>query len=540
MKSIRISFVLVALVLMIVLSACSQADEPTAAPTEAPAEAPAEEPAESAPEEAATEAPAVEEGAGELKRLVVAVTSVPKGEGDRFATNEWALYRYSLGRLIIVDENGAFQPWLALSWEAIEPTIWQFKLRPDVSWWNGDPFTAEDVKYSFDWVLNPDNNHPQRTRIAEITEVEIVDDLTVNVHTEQPSGSLISNIPGSFEVLPAKYHQEVGAAAFDANPVGVGPYKVQVLVPGETLTLVPNELFWGDPPNFDEVVFRAITEESTRLAALEAGEIDVVFNVSPENAPRIESSGFITVIAPENRVMTMTMACEREFGEPLCDARVRRAIALAIDTQGISEALYLGIFPPAKGHTASPTMFGFNPDLEPYPYDPEQAQALLNEAGYGDGFILRLEYPEGRWTKVTELAETVAAQLQAIGITVELIPEDSGTWLANYVNGTTVEMTFTTLGPAFDLDFNTVRFICGNPAIFYCDPEFDAAFNKQKSIGDQAEREQALHELAAIFNEQVPALPLLDWQAIWAFAPELTNISINPDASLNIHIIDQN
>lgn len=529
MKGIRTSLGIIIFILMVGLSACTQAEEPTTVPEEATAVV--------APTEAAANPTA--EPAAEPKRLIIAVTTVPKGEGDRFATNEWALYRYSLGRLIIVDEDGTFLPWLALSWEAIEPTIWQFKLRPDVTWWNGDPFTAEDVKYSFDWVLNPDNNHPQRTRIAEVTEVEIVDELTVNVHTDKPSGSLISNIPSSFEVLPAKYHQEVGVEGFNINPVGVGPYKVKELVPGETLTLVPNELFWGDQPNFDEVIFRAITEESTRLAALEAGEIDMAFNVSPENAPRIEESGFPTIVSPENRVMTLTMACDREFGEPLCDTRVRRAIALAIDTQGISEALYSSLFPVANGHTASPTMFGFNPDLAPYPYDPAEAQTLLNEAGYGDGFTLRLEYPDGRWTKIKELAETVAAQLQAIGITVELIPEDSGTWLSNYVNGETVEMTFTTLGPAFDLDFNTVRFICDNPAVFFCSEEFDAAYQNQKTIGDRDEREQALHELAVVFNEQVAAVPLLEWQAIWAYSPDLTNISINPDVSLNILIIDR-
>lgn len=505
---------------------------PAAAP---PVEtAPTQAPAEKAP--TATTASVADTGP---KRLIVAVTSVPKGEGDRFATNEWALYRYSLGRLIIVDEDGQFLPWLALSWEPVEPTTWQFKLRPNVKWWNSDPFTAEDVKYSFEYVLNPDNKHPQRNRIAEIKSVEVVDPLTVNVHTEKPSGALISNIPSSFEVLPAKYHQEVGEEGFNLNPVGVGPYKVKDLVPGETLTLVPNELFWGDPPHFDEVVYRAITEEATRLAALEAGEVDVVFNVSPEVAPSIEAKGFTTVVAPENRVMTLIMACDRTQGKPLCDTQVRQALAFSLDTQGMSDALYAGLFPPARGHTASPTMFGFNPDLAPYPYDPNRAKELLAEAGYPNGFTIRLEYPQGRWTKVKELSETIAAQMQAVGVTVELIPEDSGTWLANYVQGATVEMTLSTLGPAFDLDFNTVRFTCNNAAKFYCNEEFDAAYTKQKTTADIAEREKALHELARVFHDQAAGIPLLEWQAIWAFKPDLTNVSINPDASLNIHIIDR-
>lgn len=542
MSGTRLSSLVVLIVALIVLAACggapaTPADEPADAPaasepTEAPAE-PTEAPAESEQEAVEpTEAPAESEST-DLTRFVMAVPTVPKGQGDRFATNEWALYKYSLGRLIIVDENGDFVPWLALSWEAIEPTIWQFTLRPDVQWWNGDPFTAEDVKYSFDYTLNPDNDHPQRARISEVEMVEVVDDLTVNVHTSTPSGALISNIPSSFEVLPAQYHQEVGTDGFNLNPVGVGPYKVKSLSPGERMVLERNELFWGDQPYFDEVEFRQITEESTRLAALEAGEVDAIFNISPENAPGLEEN-FNVIVAPQNRIMTLIMSCEREMGEPLCDTRVRRAIALALDKDAMSETLYGGLFPVAKGHTANSTMFGFNPDLSPYPYDPEEAQALLNEAGYGDGFALRFEYPQGRWTKVQELAETIAAQLGAIGIQVELIPEDSGTWLSNYINGETVEMTLSTLGPAFDLDFNTVRFTCDNPAIFYCDEAFDEAYNTQKELTNPEKREAALQELAQIFNEQVAGVPLFEWQEIWAFKPGVENIKIAPDVALDL------
>ena len=479
-------------------------------------------------------APTAAPAAKVADRLVIAVPVVSKGFADRFATQEWATHRYNMGRLIVVDEKGALQPWLALSWQPIQPTVWQFKLRPNVKWQNGDPFSAEDVKYSLEFMVNPDNKHPQRERIKEVQWVEIVDPLTVNVHTDGPSATLPGNMPSFVEVLPAKYHREVGNDGFDARPIGVGPYKAKELIPGQSLTFERNELFWGEPGKFREVVFRAIPEEATRLAALEAGEVHVVQNVSPENAERLKGKGLNVILARENRVMTLMIACERPNGKPICDERVRQAMTYAIDKEGISEALYGGRFPVAQGQPLNDATFGFNPSLKPYPYDVKKAKELMAAAGYANGFRMAVDYPAGRYTKGQELMETIAAQWREIGITLELIPEDSGTWLNRYFNAKTEEMTIVTLGPTFDLDVAVNRFASTNPSKFYSDPEFDRLYALQRTTVDQAQRLSIAHQLLQHWHDKAVGIPIVEWNAFWAASPRVKNVSIPPDAAIDL------
>jgi len=151
-----------------------------------------------------------------------------------------------------------------------------------------------------------------------------------------------------------------------------------------------------------------------------------------------------------------------------------------------------------------------------------------------------MEYPTARWTKIDALVQVMASDLKKIGVTMNLKPVDSGDWLAKYVSGTLAEASMSTLGTAYDLDFNTTRFVCKNAAVFFCDPDFDRVFAEQQQLIDPAARLKKLHELSVIFYDKVAAVPLLEWASIWGYSSKVKNLQIYPDVSVNLLEIDRN
>jgi peptide/nickel transport system substrate-binding protein len=376
------------------------------------------------------------------------------------------------------------------------------------------------------------------SRFSQVTGVEIVDNLTVNIVTKTGSGPLISNVAAVFEAIDSKRHKAVGAEAYDKLPMGIGPFTAKEVVPGVKIVFEKNPSgYWGDPPKVDIVEFRRLAEEGTRRAALQSGDVDVISNISPENVATVEG-GSKTLVAPQGRVMTLILRCKAPMGKPLCDTRVRQAIALSLDLEAISKSLYDGMFRVAQGQPATDTMFGFNPKVKARPHDVARARTLLAEAGYKDGFTINMEYPTARWTKVDALVQVMAADMKKIGVTMNLHPVDSGAWLAKYVAGTLEEATMSTLGTAYDLDFNTNRFVCKNAAVFFCDAEFDRVFSEQQQLVDPAARLEKLHELAQIFYDKVAAVPILEWASIWGYSSKVKNVQIYPDVSVNLVSIE--
>lgn len=338
---------------------------------------------------------------------------------DHNNTSTEAVHVNMFNYLVKKDKNQKVQPDLAASWEIVNDTTWRFKLREGVVFHNGDPFTAEDVKFTLERVAK-DNKLLEYGNYKQIKEVKIIDPQTVDIITNAPEPVLLNRLSrlGS-GMLPSKYIKEKGWEEFLKNPVGTGPYKFQEWKRDDRLTLVKNDQYFGDKPKWDKLVFRSIPEDATRVAELLTGGVDLAVNIPPSDLERIESNeGTQTKTGPTQRVMMLTVRTTP--GTVTENPKVREAIDLAIDEKAIVDNILAGGGTPTRTRV-TPGNFGANPDLYGKAlYDPERAKQLLAEAGYPNGLELTMSAPSGRYLKDKESAELMQAMLAEVGINVKL------------------------------------------------------------------------------------------------------------------------
>src|SRR5574341_50886 len=479
-------------------------------------------------------ATAVAAPAAEPRKLTIGIPLIAESLDARtFSALAYVTLNLIHATLITVDAQGRYQPALAESWRLVNAHTWQFKLRKGARFGNGDEVTAQDVKFSVDFVLDPANKHPNRSRFTDIKEAQVVDRHTINLVTRDPSGALLSNVFRLF-VLPSAYVKAKGLEEFARAPVGAGPFKVKSHTPGDRIVLVASRDFWGGAPKLDEVTLRAIPEHATRMAAVETGEVDIAWFVPPEHVDRLKAKGFGITVVGTNQVRALVLGTQATRTKPLEDKRVRQALNYAVDKEGLNKFLFNGLWRVANGQVIGPAAFGHNPGLGAYPYEPERARRLLAEAGYASGFTVGFEFPVGRYIKDKESAEAVAGQLQAVGVRLQLKPLESGVWFQKYIAGTIGPVFMVDLGPSIDLDFVTERFPSWSQSKFWAYEPFDALFRKQRATVDQHERQKALWEMAALFREEAPLIFGLEVAAIHAVAPRVTGAVFPADGTIDV------
>ena len=335
--------------------------ESAAAPTEAAAE-------EAAPAEAA---------AGGTLRIgldVDADTADP-----RLSTNTSALRLRELiyNGLVKIDPDFSPVPALAESWENPDDTTWVFHLRPGVKFHDGSELTAEDVKFTFDSILDEATASPARSFYTPITAIEVIDPLTVQFTLDQPYGPFLSYM--SMPILP-KAVVEADPAAFATAPVGTGPFKLVEWNRGDSLILEANPDYWDGAPLLAGVEMRVVPDNSARVVALETGDLDLIQSpVSPQDVNRMSSEdGFVVERTPAAGYTYIGLNC----ADPaLSDVRVRQALSHLVNRQEILDSIYAGVGQLANG-PVPPGMWAFTDDVPSYDYDVEAARALLDDAGW--------------------------------------------------------------------------------------------------------------------------------------------------------------
>jgi len=254
----------------------------------------------------------------------------------------------------------------------------------------------------------------------------------VDIVTKSPYPGLLAQI-ALLNLVPPKYLQEVGNEAYGQNPVGCGPFKFVEWVRGDHITFEAYEDYWGGRPDFEILTLRPIPEESTRIAAFQAGEVDIIPDISPELASQIENYGEVQVLEGARQVY---LAMDTKH-PPFDDVRVRQAMNYGIDVEAIAESL-MGGYPAVRARGGFvPATVGYDPSVEPYPYDPEKAASLLAEAGYADGFDVPLHITltgEGI-VKTQDLAEAIQAYLGELGINVEIVIHENAVFWQQYHSG---------------------------------------------------------------------------------------------------------
>ncbi len=315
------------------------------------------------------------------------------------------------------------EPLLATSWETIEEDTWQFNLREGVEFTNGEPFNAETVKFSIERILREDNENSAQFNLFSgiIDSVEVVDEHTVNIVTQGPFPDLLDLLIEAYMLPPGVADDE----DYDSMGVGTGPYMVESWTPGEQMVMVANPDYWGDAPFFDRVIWRPVPEEAVRTTELRAGQADIITQVPIEELGRLDEPGISLVRIPS----TQSMRIHLNAGQPpFDDVRVRQAMNYGIDRATIVETLLEGAGR-LMNSPSSPGIFGYDPDIPVYPYDPERARDLLQDAGYGGGVDVTIQFTEGRYVRDRAIGEAITAQLADVGIRVNANFSEFSQWL---------------------------------------------------------------------------------------------------------------
>lgn len=344
--------------------------------------------------------------------------------GLQYDTNSYPVYRNIFDQLLGRDaKSGKIEARIATSWKAVSPTEWDFVLRKDVKFHNGDPLTADDVKFSIDRILDIDFKSPQYQNLSPIAEVRVVDPATVRVVTKSPYPVLVAQLV-NLSIAPAKYTREKGAAALNTAPVGSGPYRFVEWKKGESVTLAAAGSYWRGKPYFDTVTFRAVPERATRVADLQSGTADLAAGLITDDVKRLSSDAKLRVITG-NTERVAYVAFNVLGKGPTAKREVREAIAAAIDPKKIIDTLLGGQAEPVRT-LLTPLHFGYDASLPAFAYDPQKAKEALARAGLGSGvtvtFLTSPVYDQG-------IVQAIQGQLEAVGITVKIQSTDFPTYL---------------------------------------------------------------------------------------------------------------
>jgi peptide/nickel transport system substrate-binding protein len=346
-----------------------------------------------------------------------AFTLDPAGKGALAVVSDYVQVHIFDALVDFTGPNLTLKPMLATRWENPTPTTWRFHLRRGVKFHNGDPLTAEDVKFTIDTQL-ANKGATVNSFLGPTESARVVDPYTVEIVTRTPFPPLLYNL-GRVHILPRAY-EKVGAEAFAAKPIGSGPYRFVEWSRGQRIVLDASPDYWGGAPTPRRLVFRAIADPSTRAAELKTGGVDIITNPPIAQLKELNSGDTAVLAVPAARVIAYPF---NTLQKPLSDVRVRRALNHAVDREAIVKTLLQG-YGRATGQPFTPGWLGYDPDIKPYPYDPALARKLLAEAGLSGGFELPWNVSTGVFIADREIAEAVAAMLGQVGVRIRLIPTE--------------------------------------------------------------------------------------------------------------------
>jgi len=354
-------------------------------------------------------------------------------------SSDLSYYRHVFDSLVTPDDRLRPQPGLAESWRVIGDTIYEFKLRRGVRFHDGSEFDAQDVAYTLERLPKvPNGDRLTAGKLQPISKVEVVDRYTVRLHTARPDSGILRAL-GQLFILPKKLGADVASDQFSNGKaaIGTGPFKFVSWTRGDRMVLARNDAYWGEKPAFDKVEFRVIRNSASRVAALQAGDVDMIDFVPPLDVPKLGRDPKIDIFkASAARVILLELDTVRDQtpfvtdhnGKPLDrnpfkDIRVRQAISHAINRQLIVDRVMEGLAEPAT--QPMPAGFGgYNDTLKVPAYDPERAKKLLAEAGYPNGFAMTLHCTNDRYVNDTAFCQAIGQMLARVGIrvTVDTMP----------------------------------------------------------------------------------------------------------------------
>ena len=440
--------------------------------------------------------------------------------------------------LVLVDPNGKLVPGLATSWRTVDDTTWEFKLRRGVKFHDGSELTADDVLFSLERPATlTASPGPFTSYTRQIVDKKAVDPYTVQLKTATPYGPLPLDMSSIF-IVSKKAAQNAATEDFNSGRalVGTGPFKFASFARGDRVVLTRNDQYWGGKSAWDKVTFRIITASAPRLAALLAGDVDMIETVPTADLAKLKADAKFTleqkiswrtifwhVDQQAHRSPFVTDKAGKPLDKnPLADVRVRQAMSKAIDRKAMAARTMEGLALPAS-NIVSPGIFGYNDALKVEAYDPDGAKKLLAEAGYPDGFGLTLHGPNNRYINDERIVQTVAQFFSRIGIQtkVQTLPLSVYFSKARAGEFSVALLGWGTLAGDFGL-----RTLVGTPNPdtgwgtwnwgHYSNPKVDELVRSALSSVDQVKREGYAKQAAALALKEEAVIPLHHQYASWA------------------------
>ena len=420
-------------------------------------------------------------------------------------------------------ETREFEPLLAESWQFLDSTTMEFKLRRGVVFHNGEPFDADDVVFTLKHMSNPDNGVLTQRNVNWIKDVVKIDQYTVQLEMKQPTPTALEFLGGPLLIYPNEYYSAVGSEGMGQEPVGTGPYKVTAFNPGVSMTFERNDSYFKDSPKgqpkIGKIMQRTIPDNNTQIAELLAGTVDWIWKVPKDQADRLQASRNITVANEQTlRIGYVSFDSSNRTGKnsPVNNPLVRKAMAHAIDRQAIVSQLVGGNS--VVVHSAChPLQFACEQDVMRYDYDPEKARALLVEAGYPDGFSIDFHAYRDRL-----YAEAIMGYLEAVGIRSNLVYLKYAA-LRDKVQAGEVHFQFMTWGSYsfHDVSAITSHFFKGTKDDYARDDQLVSDLTIGDDSVDRMEREAAYSRVLKTIADQVYWLPLFTYNVNYAFNSQL-------------------
>ena len=415
-----------------------------------------------------------------------------------------------------------FAPGLAESWTVAKDGLsYEFVLRKNVRFHNGDPLTADDVKFSFERY----KGGGAATLKARVAAVEIVDAQRVRFRLKQPWPDFLTfyGTPATSAawIVPKQYVERVGEDGFKKAPVGAGPYRFVSFTPGVELVLEAFDGYWRKPPAVKRVVLKSVPDESTRLVMLKRGETDIAYGLRGPDADEVRKTRGLT-LKPILPTVSQWLVFVQQWDprSPWADRRIRLAVNLAIDRKGFSDAEYLGFGRPAP--SMIPRDFEFYWAPPPYPFDQAKARQLLAEAGYPKGFDAVEVATDAVFSPE---AETVINGLKAIGIRARLRPMERVAFYKADQEKQFKHLVRVGSGAAGNAATRIEAFVISSGIRAYGGyPDIDALFRDQAGEMDRTRREALLHKIQQLMYERAMFAPIVEQAALTGFGSRLADV----------------
>jgi peptide/nickel transport system substrate-binding protein len=477
-------------------------------------------------------------------------TAIEPSSMDPHFYNTWSNVAATLhifDRLVGQDANQHLVPSLAESWRPVDDTTWEFKLRHDVRFHDGAPFTADDVLFTLQRIpLVPNSPSSFSIYTASIARAEAVDPWTLRVTTKD----VYPLLPVDFSLFAIMGRKQSGGAAPEGKTtaelnagdgvIGTGPYRFVRWVRGEVLELARNPDYWGGLEPWDRVIFRPIKLAGARTSAFLSGEVDLIDGVPTVDVAGLRANPQISLFqTPTSRVMFVAFdtfaeptpgVSDTDGRNPFKDPRVRQALSLAINRDAIIRQVMEGLAVPAA-ELARPGMFGADPELVPDAYNPEEARHLLAEAGYPNGFRLTLGAPSDGFENASQLAQAIASMWTRVGVRTDISAWTINTFFLRrnkfefsaYLSGAQVytgEASFLlkALLATPNVEAGTGVINKGR----YSNPALDALLAKAQHTLDDTARAALLRDTSRLAMADRGLLPLYFTVATWAARKGLT------------------